>query len=426
MMAQTLAQKLIAHASGTASVAPGDIVTCKIDLAMMHDSGGPRRLQPHLDKLGVGVWDPERIVVVTDHYVPATDPASEQIVQIARDWVKTHRIGNFYDAQGICHVVTPQHGHITPGMFAVGGDSHSCTGGAFGAYMFGIGATEMLGVVVTGEIWLRVPHSIAHIWEGTLPAWVSAKDMVLTACTRFGMDGGRYEAIEFKGSAIDALPMHERMTLSNMAAELGSQVGLIAPDATTQEWLLAAGADPQRLQDITHWHSDPGASYIEEHRFDAASLAPQVSAPGSPALAEDASVFAKEPVDIAYIGACTGAKLEDLRMAARVLHGKKVASGTKLLVAPASAKDQTQAGAEGTLQILVEAGATLLPNSCGACAGYGNNTFGENTTAITSTARNFKGRMGAASSRVFLGSPYTVAASAVRGQITDPRELMQS
>lgn len=424
-MAQTLAQKLISRAAGAVDVTPGDIVTCKVDMAMMHDSGGPRRLQPHLDKLGVGVWDPERIVVVTDHYVPATDPASEQIVQIARDWVKTHRINNFYDAQGICHVVTPQHGHITPGMFAVGGDSHSCTGGAFGAYMFGIGATEMLGVVVTGEIWLRVPHSIAHVWHGQMPQWVSAKDMVLAACTRFGMDGGRYEAIEFQGEAIKSLSMNERMTLSNMAVELGSQVGLIAPDEITKEWLLATGVKPEHLKDIAQWHSDSDAKYIEKHEFNASSLAPQVSAPGSPAQAQDAPAFAKEQIDIAYIGACTGAKLEDLRMAASVLKGKKVASSTKLLVAPASVKDQAMAAQDGTLEILVNAGATLLPNSCGACAGYGSNTFGENTTAITSTARNFKGRMGAASSRVFLGSPYTVAASAVCGQITDPRELMQ-
>lgn len=423
-MGQTLAQKLVARACGARQVQPGEIVTCKVDLAMMHDSGGPRRLQPHLEKLGVGVWDPERIVVVTDHYVPATDAASQRIVHIARDWVREHGIRHFYDEQGICHVVTPQHGHIRPGMFAVGGDSHSCTGGAFGAYMFGIGATEMLGVVVTGEIWLRVPHSIAHVWTGKLPDGVSAKDMVLYACTRFGMDGGQYEAIEFQGEAVQALSMNERMTLSNMAAELGAQVGLIAPDDTTCRWLLDAGVAPQALAHWPQWHGDADAPYLERHIMDASSLQPQVSAPGSPAQAEPASVFGQERIDIAYIGACTGAKLEDLRMAARVLQGHKVAQGTQLLVAPASAKDQRLAAEDGSLGILVEAGAVLLPNSCGACAGYGSNTFAENTNAITTTARNFKGRMGAASSRVFLASPYTVAASAVTGYVTDPREVM--
>ena len=424
MTPQTLAQKLVARACGRPQVAPEELVTCQVDLAMMHDSGGPRRLKPHLDALGVKVWDPAKIVVVTDHYVPAADADSAQIVRIARDWVREQGIANFYDEQGICHVVTPQHGHIRPGMFAVGGDSHSCTGGAFGAYMFGIGATEMLGVVVTGEIWLRVPHTIAMEWTGRLGAGVCAKDMMLHMCTRFGMEGGQYEAIEYCGEAVRALSMNERMTLSNMTAELGGQAGLIAPDETTRDWLLASGVPAQELPDFTHWQTDAQAPLLARHRFAADALAPQVSAPGSPALAEAAKDCGEEKVDIAYIGACTGAKLEDLRMAAEVLKGQRIARGVDLMVAPASARDQQAAQAEGTLQILLDAGARLLPSSCGAGAGYGANTFAENTTAISTTARNFKGRMGAASSRVFLGSPYTVAASAVAGRITDPREML--
>lgn len=421
---QTLAQKLVARACGRPEVAPEELVTCQVDLAMMHDSGGPRRLKPHLDALGVKVWDPAKIVVVTDHYVPANDADSAQIVRIARDWVREQGIRNFYDEQGICHVVTPQHGHIRPGMFAVGGDSHSSTGGAFGAYMFGIGATEMLGVVVTGEIWLRVPHTIAMEWTGRLGAGVCAKDMMLHMCTRFGMDGGQYEAVEYCGEAVRALSMNERMTLSNMTAELGAQVGLIAPDQTTRDWLLASGVPAQDLQDFSHWQTDADAPLLARHQFAAGQLAPQVSAPGSPALAEAAGDCGEEKVDIAYIGACTGAKIEDLRMAAEVLKGQRIARGVELMVAPASLRDQLTAQAEGTLQILLDAGARLLPSSCGACAGYGANTFAENTTAISTTARNFKGRMGAASSRVFLGSPYTVAASAVAGRITDPREML--
>ncbi|AEB83473.1 3-isopropylmalate dehydratase large subunit [Alicycliphilus denitrificans] len=425
MTPRTLAQKLVGRACGDPQVQPGDIVTCRVDLAMMHDSGGPRRLKPHLDSLGVRVWDPERIVVVTDHYVPATDEGSAQIVRIARDWVREQGIRHFYDEQGICHVVTPSHGHLRPGMFAVGGDSHSCTGGAFGAYMFGIGATEMLGVAVSGEIWLRVPHTIAMEWTGRLPSGVCAKDMMLYMCTRFGMDGGQYEAVEFCGDAVRALSMNERMTLSNMATELGAQAGLIAPDATTVQWLQAAGVPGDALHDMTQWCTDEGAPLLARHRMEAGSLAPQVSAPGSPAQAQDATAFAHERLDIAYIGACTGAKLDDLRMAAQVFRGgRKAAVGVRLMVAPASAQDQRQAADEGVLQTLVDAGAELLPNACGACAGYGANTFAPDTTAISTTARNFTGRMGAASSRVFLGSPYTVAASAITGYITDPRELL--
>lgn len=423
MRPQTLAQKLVSRACGQPQVMPGEIVTCKVDLAMMHDSGGPRRLKPHLDALGVRVWDPAKIVVVTDHYVPVIDSGSQKIVQIARDWVREQGIDNFYDEQGICHVVTPQKGHLRPGMFAVGGDSHSCTGGAFGAYMFGIGATEMLGVVVTGEIWLRVPHTIAMEWTGRLAPGVCAKDMMLHMCTRFGMDGGKYEAIEFRGQAVQALSMNERMTLSNMTAELGGQVGLVAPDETTIQWLQACGVQPEALAGWQQWHTDEGADFLERHVMDAAMLEPQVSAPGSPAQAQGVDAFTHERLDIAYIGACTGAKIDDLRMAAQVLKGRRVASGTTLLVAPASAQDQKTAEQEGTLQALLDAGARLLPNACGACAGYGDDTFAEDTTVISSTARNFKGRMGAASSRVFLGSPYTVAASAVAGRIADPREM---
>jgi len=390
----------------------------------MHDSGGPRRLKPHLDALGVRVWDPERIVVVTDHFVPAGDAGSRQIVQLARDWVREQGIRHFYDEQGICHVVTPRHGHLRPGLFAVGGDSHSCTGGAFGAYMFGIGATEMLGVVVTGEIWLRVPHTIAMDWHGRLSPGVCAKDMMLHLCTRFGMDGGQYEAVEYRGEAVRALSMNERMTLANMTAELGGQVGLVAPDATTAEWLRGVGVPEDALQGLQQWQSDADAPLLAHHRLDAAALAPQVSLPGSPAQAQEAATLAGERLDIAYIGACTGAKLDDLRMAAQVLRGRRVAAGVRLQVAPASAEDQRQAAAEGVLQVLQDAGAELLPNACGACAGYGAHVFGPDTAVISTTARNFTGRMGAASSRVLLGSPYTVAASAATGHITDPRELL--
>ena len=421
MHAQTLAQKLVARAAGVGAVTPGEIVTCRVDLAMMHDSGGPRRVKPMLEKLGAKVWDPDRVVVVTDHYVPAHDADSRAIVQIARDWVKDVGITRFHDTQGICHVVLPQKGHLRPGLFAVGGDSHSSTGGAFGAYMFGIGATEMLGVLVTGEIWLKVPHTIRMWWDGRLAPGVSAKDMMLHLCGRFGMDGGQYQAVEYAGEAVRALSMQERMTLSNMTAELGGQAGLIAPDAVTAEWLAGVGVHDV---DTTHWHTDEGATLLADHRLDASTLAPQVAAPHSPAQSQAVGAFAGTAVDIAYVGACTGAKLDDLRMAAQVLRGQRVATGVRLMVAPASAADQAQAAAEGTLGALMDAGAELLPNACGACAGYGANVFGENTVAISTTARNFKGRMGADSSQVYLASPFTVAASAIVGRIVDAREML--
>ena len=411
-MAQTLAQKLVARAAGRSAVTPGEIVTCKVDLAMVHDSSGPRRLKPRLERLGAKVWDPSKVVVITDHYLPAYDDDSRKIIQIARDWVKEAGIDAFYDAQGICHVVLPERGHLQPGMFAVGGDSHSPTGGAFAAYMFGIGATEMLGVMVTGEIWLKVPQTIAMEFDGRLAAGVAAKDMMLFLIGRFGLEGGQYQAVEYRGPAIRALSMQERMTLCNMAAELGGQTGLIASDDVTRQYLQ---------RDVEIWDSDGDAALLAHYRFNASELAPQVAAPHSPANTRPVTDF-REQLDLAYIGACTGAKLDDLRMAARVLKGRK--AKTRLLVAPASLRDQQTAEREGTLGILLDAGAELLANSCGMCAGFGPNLLAADTVTISTTARNFKGRMGDPAAQVYLASPYTVAASAVAGRIADPRELL--
>ena len=416
---QSLAQKLIARAAGREDVRVGEIVTCQVDLAMFHDSSGPRRLKPMLEQLGTGIWDKDKVVLVMDHYVPERNEDSRRIVRIAREWARDQQLPHVYDSVGICHVVVPQHGHIRPGLFCVGGDSHSPTGGAFGAYMFGVGSTEMLGVVTTGAIWVQVPRTIAMRWEGKLSPVATAKDMMLSMIGRFGMNGGAYQAVEFAGEAVRALPMQERMTLANMSAELGAQAGLVAPDAVTREWLAAHGAPGV---DTAPWHSDPG-SWAEEHVFDAAALAPQVAAPFSPANAGDASQFAGTQIQAAYIGACTGAKLEDLRFAAQVLRGKRVAAGVRLMVAPASHADRDAAASEGVLQVLQDAGAELLPSSCGICAGYGD-SLAADETVISSTARNFKGRMGPPSTQVYLASAYTVAASALAGRITDPREVM--
>lgn len=419
---QTLAQKLVARAAGRASVVPGEIVTCRVDLAMFHDSSGPRRLAPMLAELGAPIWDKDRVVLVIDHYVPEADDESRRIVRLARDWAREQALPHVHDGQGICHVVLPQAGHLRPGLFCVGGDSHSPTGGAFGAYMFGIGATEMLGVVTTGEIWLQVPHTIRMHWAGRLAAGVTAKDMMLAMLGRFGMNGGDYQAVEYTGDAVAALPMAERMTLCNMSAELGAQVGLVAPDATTAAWLREVGVEVTPAE-LARWQGDPGAP-ATHHEFDASSLGPQVALPHSPANVQPVGALAPTVVDVAYIGACTGAKLDDLRAAAQVLRGRKVAAGVQLLVAPASLKDRAAAEREGVLQALQEAGAQLLPSACGACAGYGS-AIPEGSTVISSTARNFRGRMGAATAQVYLGSPYTVAASALLGRIADAREVLQ-
>jgi 3-isopropylmalate/(R)-2-methylmalate dehydratase large subunit len=416
---QTLAQKLIAKAAGRSHVAVGDIVNCQVDLAMFHDSSGPRRLKPMLEELGAEIWDKSRVVLVMDHYVPERDDDSRRIVRIAREWAVEQKLPHVYDSLGICHVVLPQKGHLKPGMFCVGGDSHSPTGGALGTYMFGVGSTEMLGVVVTGQLWVRVPQTFLMRWNNRLQAGVTAKDMMLHMIGRFGMNGGEYQAIEFCGEAVKALSMQERMTMSNMSAEMGSQVGLIEPDQVTRDWLATTGAKDVQIEG---WHTDEGAEAVA-HEFDAATLVPQVAAPHSPANTKSVAEFKNTPIQVAYIGACTGAKLEDLRAAAQVLRGQQLPASVRLMVAPASLQDQAQAESEGVMQTLRQSGAEVLPTSCGACSGYGG-SIPDGANVIATTARNFKGRMGSATAQVYLASPYTVAASALRGSISDPREVL--
>ncbi len=420
-MSRTIAQKILARASGSSTVAPGEIVTCEVDLALLLDSGGPRRIWPRLKELGVGVWDPERIVLCTDHFTPAVDAASAAILKLTREFAAEFGITRFFDMQGIGHVVLAEQGLLQPGMFACGGDSHSTNAGAFGCYMAGFGAIEMTGVVVTGEIWMPVPETIRVNWNGAFGPGVAAKDVMLHLCRELGVENsGR--VIEYGGETVAAMPMSERVVLTNMAAELGAETGIIEADATTLEAIRAAGQEP--ATDALEWRTDAGAEYLAVRDFDAGALEPQIAAPHSPANSAPVREFADVAVDQAYIGACVGAKLSDLRMVAEVLRGRRVATGTRLLIAPASSRVIADATADGTLRTLTEAGAYLLPTGCGACAALGAGILAEDEVCISSTNRNFKGRMGAMTSQVYLGSPYSVAAAAVVGRITDPRELL--
>lgn len=420
-MAATLAEKIIARACDRDSVRPGEILTAKVDLLMMHDSGGPRRVASRLERLGAKVWDPDKVVVVSDHYVPAVDLESAEILSLTRRWAHEHGVRH-YDMLGISHVVLQEHGHIHPGMFCVGGDSHSPSGGAFGAFMVGMGATDITGALVTGEVWLTVPQTTRIQLDGILASGVSAKDVMLMLCATLGM-GNDGQVFEYCGEAVRAMPMHERLTLCNMAAELGGDTGIVAPDDITLTALKAAGQTA--AIDINAWQSDADAQFAVVHRYDAATLAPQIAAPHSPANSRPVTEYEPIHIDQCYIGACTGAKLADLRMAAEILKGRKVAKGTRLMIAPASVAMTAEAAAEGTLTILTDAGAILLPTGCGACASLGAGMLAAGEVCLSTTARNFKGRMGSAQADVYLGSPYAVAAAAVKGAICDPRELLE-
>jgi 3-isopropylmalate/(R)-2-methylmalate dehydratase large subunit len=415
----TLSEKILARAAGRDFVRPGDIVTCAVDLAMVHDSSGPRRIGPRMAQLGAKIWDPSKVVIATDHFVPAIDAESRRILNYSRDWAAAEGIANYYDMKGICHVVTPERGHLLPGMFAVGGDSHSPTAGAFGTFMVGIGATEMTGVFVRGSIWIRVPNTIQVWLYGHLPDVVCAKDIMLHLIATRGM-ANEYVAFEFDGPGLSQFDMQERMVLTNMCAELGAKTGIIATDAVTLAWLQ--GARVETSDRMLAWRSDHRAVFAERIEIDLAAMVPQVAAPHSPENSKPVDTFARDiKIDQAYIGACTGAKLSDLHMAASILSGRSVSKETRLLVAPASTKMLDEAARDGSLATLMAAGATILPSGCGACAGYGAGLLAAAETCISTTARNFKGRMGHPESQVYLASPYTVAASAIAGYIADPR-----
>lgn len=420
-MPRTLTEKILARAAGQHRVSPGEIVTCRVDLALLLDSGGPRRIWPRLTELGVGVWDPDRIVLCSDHFTPAVDAESAAILKLTREFAAHFNIERFFDMRGIGHVLLAEQGLLAPGMFAVGGDSHSSMGGAFGCFMAGFGAIEMTGVLVTGEIWIQTPETVRVNWSGRFARGVVAKDIALFLCRQLGMEnGGR--VLEYGGETVQNMSIWERMVLTNMAAELGAETGLVEADEVTLQALRAAGREP--ALDALDWRSDPDARYAAVHDYSATELSPQIAAPHSPANSGPVAAFDTVRVDQAYIGACVGAKLSDLHMVAEVLKGRTVARGTRLLVAPASVSAMTAAAADGTLATLTAAGAYLLPTGCGACAALGAGVLAENEVCISSTNRNFRGRMGANSAQVYLASPYTVAASAVAGRIADPREFL--
>ena len=418
MSGSTIVEKVLARASHQSRVSPGDLIDVDIDLAMMHDSGGPRRIVKPLRDLGLPIWDPDRVVLVADHYAMPNDAKEAIILKTARDFAKDFHINRYHELEGICHIVPAESGYIRPGMLMVGGDSHSATPGALGAIAIPMGSTDMLGILVTGKTWLKVPQSLRIVLLGSLPHGVMAKDLVLWILGQWGMSHATYQCLEYGGS-LKSLPIDERMVLTNMAIELGAKTAVVETDEVTQKWLFSHHVG----EPIEIIRPDADAQYHETLTVNLNSLMPLVALPPRPDHVVPVNE-ARVPVNQAYIGACTGAKYHDLKAAARILHGKKIARGVRLLVAPASRQALLEATRDGTLYSLIEAGATILSSTCGACAGLGAGVLGPGEVGIASTNRNFPGRMGHPTAEVYLASPLTVAASALRGIITDPREVM--
>ncbi|HEX2021221.1 MAG TPA: 3-isopropylmalate dehydratase large subunit [Candidatus Thermoplasmatota archaeon] len=417
-----MSEKILARASGRApgAAAVGDVVTAKVDLVMSHDNAAL------IGEIFRGipvktVFDRSRMVMTLDHRSPAPDIETATKQKMVREFVKTHRIGSFYDMkEGICHQVLPEKGHVRPGMHIVGTDSHSCTYGAFGAFGYGVGATEMAAVWAAGELWLRVPETMRVEIEGRLPPGVYAKDLTLEIVRDVTADGANYMAVEYHGEGVGALSVPERMTLCNMGIEMGAKVSMVPPDATTFEYLAARGAS-----DHPHLaRSDEGARFAETRRFDASRLEPRVACPHAVDNVHPVGAVAGKAVHQAFLGSCANGRVEDLREAARVLKGRQVHPDVRLIVTPASKTQMIEAMNDGTLQALMEAGAVVGTPGCGPCMGAAGGILAPGERCISSSNRNFKGRMGSPQSEVYLASPATVAASALEGVIADPRRYV--
>ena len=421
-MGMTLAEKILAAKCGKYKAVPTEIVIVPVDCAMMTDILGPRMISEEFNRLGMPIKKPDSVVIVADHYTPAATEHQAEIVDFSNRWAREHGIKNFYQLEGPCHQLLAEKGYSRPGSIVVGTDSHTCSSGAFGCFGTGIGSTEMLGVLVSGEIWFKVPETIRINWNGALNKGVMAKDVILRTIGVVGHAGATYQSMEFGGSTIDAMPMDERICISNMAVEAGAKVGLIQADEKTVEYMLAHGVSD--AAEAPRYAPDSDAVYKRVLDFDAAELVPVVACPHEVDNVCTVQEAGDVRVNQVYIGSCTGGRMSDLRMAADILKGKKVSDNCRLLVSPASRTVWVQAMKEGILEVLSDAGATVLASTCGACLGLHSGTIGKGEVCISTTNRNFIGRQGSKEGSTYLSSAATAAASAITGRLTDPREFL--
>lgn len=421
-MGYTMSEKIMSAASGKKEVHADDILWVNIDKAMMDDVLGPRlEIADKLKEMNVEVWDKDRVVIISDHYTPPANVTQADIVKFTRDWSEENKICNYYEFAGPCHQVMVEKGHVLPGGIIVGTDSHTCTYGALASFGTGVGSTEMAGVLATGQTWMKVPKTVKVQWTGKLPAFVMAKDISLKSIGTIGHAGATYKTMEYCGETISALPMDERFCLSNMAVEAGAKAGLIGYDEITAEYLKKFGV----TKNYDYVNSDEDAEYCETYEFSASDLVPQIACPHEVDNVFDISEVEPKKINQAYIGSCTGGRYNDLKLAAEVLKGQKIAKGIRLLVSPASKEIYDLCLKEGILETLADSGATILASSCGACLGVHSGALAGGEVCISTTNRNFLGRMGSKTSQVYLASPVTVAASAITGHITDPRTIMR-
>lgn len=422
-MGATITEKILTAHAGVAKVNTGDLINAKIDIVMGHDLSIPLAID-ELERIGADkVFDPERIVLVPDHFTPNKDITSAENCKQMKEFAKQHRISHYYEVgeMGIAHALLPEKGIVLPGDVVVGGDSHTCTYGGLGAFATGVGSSDLAAAMLTGELWFKVPESMKFIYHGKLQKWVEGKDLILYTIGDIGVDGALYRAMEFTGEVIEQLPISGRLTMANMAVEAGAKNGIFQPDRVTEEYLRGRTRRPYRI-----FLSDRDAVYADVMEYDVSQIDPQVAFPYLPSNVKPISQVGNIPIDQVVIGSCTNGRIEDLRVAAQILRGNKVAPYVRLIIIPATQGVYRQAMREGLFEVFLDAKAVISTPTCGPCVGGHMGVLAKGERAISTTNRNFIGRMGHPESEVYLSNPAVAAASAVKGRITNPEEVVKN
>ncbi len=419
-MSMTITEKILAKHAGRETVNPGELIQVKVDLALANDITAPSAIKVFYE-LGVPeVFDRKKIALVPDHFVPNKDIESAQQVKISREFAQKHRIEHYFELgeTGIEHVILPEKGLVSPGDIVIGADSHTCTYGALGAFSTGVGSTDLGAILATGKTWLKVPETIKLVYKGTLPPWIGGKDLILYTLGLLGVSGATYCSLEFTGETIGQLSMTQRLTMANMAVEAGAKNGIFQPDEITKAYMKGRSDRPG-----TFLLSDPDASYDQEINIVVDELKPQVAVPHSPDNVKPISEVGSVPLDQVFLGSCTNGRLDDLREAADLMKNQKVARHIRFIVIPGSRLVYKEALKEGIIETLFDAGAVIGPPCCGPCLGGHLGILAEGERALSTSNRNFVGRMGHPKSEVYLAGPAVAAASALMGHIASPEEL---
>ena len=416
----TIAEKILADHAGLDFVEPGQLIEVDVDMALGNDITAPIAIDIFKKAGAKTVFDREKIALVADHFTPNKDIKSAEQVRTLREFAQEHAILHFYEGGevGVEHCLLPEKGIVLPGDVVIGADSHTCTYGALGAFATGVGSTDLAATMITGKTWFKVPESIKFIYNGKLNPWVSGKDLILYTIGDIGVDGALYMAMEFTGPVIDNLSMAERMTMSNMAIEAGGKAGLINPDEKTEEYVCNRAKRPYKF-----FKSDEDAKYAKVIEYDCSKIEPQIAFPHLPENTVALSEVGTVELDQVVIGSCTNGRIEDLEIAAKILEGKRVAEGLRLIILPATPQIWSEALDRGYLRTFIDAGAVVGPPTCGPCLGGHMGILAKGEKALSTTNRNFVGRMGHPESEVYLASPAIAAASAVLGRIGSPDEL---